>query len=118
MIRAAFIAFAATGNIVMAMSMLTDIINHAAKSSGIRREGVYTSFYSFVEKFTFAFGPLIIGIALSIAGFDEKLSTEEMQAPAIRNALLLGMSFIPAVMGILSIFLLSGYKLREQDINS
>ena len=118
MVRAGFIAFAATGNIVMAMSMLTDIINHAAKSSGIRREGVYTSFYSFVEKFTFAFGPLIIGIALSVAGFDEKLPAEQLQAPAIRNALLLGMSFIPAVMGVLSIFLLSGYKLREQDLKS
>ena len=37
--------------------------------------------------------------------------------PAIRNALLLGMSYIPAVMGIVSIFLLMGYKLEESDIS-
>ena len=115
-LRGIVVAFAASGNVIMAMSMLTDIINHAAKESGVRREGVYTSFYSFVEKFTFAFGPLIVGIALSISGFDETIPPEQMQSPAIRQALLVGMTYIPASMGILSIVLLTGYKLREEDM--
>lgn len=86
--------------------------------AGARREGVYTSFYSFVEKFTFAFGPLIVGVAMSVAGFNEELPPEALQTPQIRQALLLGMSYIPVSMGLLSIVLLSGYKLKEEDLIS
>ena len=106
----------ACANIIMAMSMLTDIISFDAKHSGVRREGVYTAFYSFTEKFTFAFGPLIVGIALSAAGFDKNLPPEVMQTGAIRQALLLGVCYIPGLLGIVSIFLLAGYKLKEADL--
>lgn len=114
--RGGVLAIAVAGNVIMAMSMLTDIVNHAAQVTGVRREGIYTAFYSFIEKFTFAFGPLIIGIALSIAGFDENIPAEEMRTPAVRQALLLGVSYIPAIMVTTSIFLLTGYKLREEDL--
>lgn len=118
LLRAAILGIAVSGNVVMAMSMLTDIINYDAGKCGVRREGVFTSFYSFVEKFTFAFGPLVVGAALSISGFDEALPPESLQTPAIRQALLLGVSYIPAAMGVLSIFLLAGYKLTAEDIEA
>lgn len=118
LVRGGFIAVASVGNVVMAMSMLTDIINHDAAKTGKRREGIYTSFYSFVEKFTFAFGPLVIGVALGWVGFDANLPTEQLQTEPIRQALLLGMSYIPAAMGVLSIILLSGYKLSKDDLES
>ena len=60
----------------MAMSMLTDTIEYDARRTGIRREGVYTAVYSFVEKFTFAMGPLIIGFAMQFAGFDPDLPVD------------------------------------------
>ncbi|MEO0996990.1 MAG: MFS transporter [Pseudomonadota bacterium] len=115
-VRGMFLAFAFCGNVVMAMSMLTDIINYDAKLTGVRREGVYTSFYSFVEKFTFAFGPLVIGVALSLAGFDKELPQEALRTPAVRHALLLGVSYIPMIAGCTAIILLLGYKLKESDI--
>ena len=68
-------------------------------------------------KFTFAFGPLVVGVALSIAGINEALPLEDMQTPQIRHALLLGMAYIPAIMGLISIVLLMGYKLKESDIS-
>lgn len=116
-IRALLVGAAGTGNVIMAMSILTDIINYDAKLTGVRREGVFTSLYSFVEKFTFALGPLVIGLALQYAGYSEDLTNAEKQSPEIRHALLLGVSYIPAVMGILSIWLLSGYKLKESDVS-
>lgn len=115
-LRMAIIAIGGCGNIIMAMSMLTDIISFDAKNSGIRREGVYTAFYSFTEKFTFAFGPLIVGIALSAAGFNKDLPPEAMQTEAIRQALLIGMCYIPTVLGLIAIVLLAGYKLKEEDL--
>lgn len=116
LLRGVGLAIAFSGNVVMAMSMLTDIINHDAKQTGVRREGVFTSFYSFVEKFTFAFGPLLIGVALSLAGFDKSLPAEQQTGDDVRQALLLGVSYIPAVMGLVTIFLLAGYKLKETDV--
>ena len=116
LMRAAVIGVAACGNVLMAMSMLTDIINYDSRIHGMRREGIFVAFYSFVEKFTFAFGPLVVGIALSVAGFDKTLPVDALQSPQVRQAILLGMSYIPAVMGLLSIWLLSGYKLTEADL--
>ena len=118
LLRMALVSFSASGNIIMAMSMLTDIINQDAKKTGIRREGVYTAFYSFTEKFTFALGPTIVGVALAWAGFDQNLPPEAMQTPEIRQALLLGNCYIPVAMGFLAIFLLSGYKLKEEDLKN
>lgn len=118
LMRAFVIGIAASGNVLMAMSMLTDIINYDSRIHGIRREGIFVAFYSFVEKFTFAFGPLVVGIALTIAGFDKNLPVDALQSPEVRQAILLGMSYIPAVMGLISIWLLSGYKLTESDLKS
>lgn len=115
-LRMAVISFGACANIIMAMSMLTDIISFDAVRSGVRREGVYTAFYSFTEKFTFAVGPLIVGIALSAAGFDKNLPPEAMRTPEIKQALLLGVCYIPGILGIVAIVLLAGYKLKQEDL--
>lgn len=116
--RAVGFAFAVSGNVIMAMSMLTDIVNYSAQQSGVRREGVYTAFYSFVEKFTFAFGPLIVGVAMSLAGFDKSLPEEELRTPEIRQALLLAMTYIPVAMNLFCIYLLRGYRLSQEDLES
>jgi GPH family glycoside/pentoside/hexuronide:cation symporter len=116
LLRAVIIAIAVSGNVIMAMSMLTDIINYSGRRSEVRREGVYTAFYSFVEKATFAFGPLIVGVAMSAAGFDESLPDEALRTPEIRQALLLAVSYIPIAMNLLSIYLLSGYRLSRADL--
>ncbi|MFT7288569.1 MAG: GPH family glycoside/pentoside/hexuronide:cation symporter [Halieaceae bacterium] len=118
LLRGVVIAVAVSGNVIMAMSMLTDIINYSARHTDIRREGVYTAFYSFVEKFTFALGPLIVGVAMSVAGFDESLPDEALQTPEIRQALLLAVSYIPIAMNLLSIYLLRGYRLSKEDLDA
>lgn len=114
--RGAIIAIAASGNIVMAMSMLTDTIEYDARRTGVRREGVYTAVYSFVEKFTFAMGPLIVGWAMQIAGFDRSLSDEALQTPEVGRALLLGMSYMPTFVGCAAILLLTRYRLTDKDL--
>jgi GPH family glycoside/pentoside/hexuronide:cation symporter len=112
-IRAMFVGLAAAGNILIAMSMLTDTIEYDATVTGNRREGTYTALYSFVEKITHAFGPLIIGVALSVAGFDKNLPSDEMQSPAVQQALLFGVAYLPAVLAILALMVLAGFKLDE-----
>lgn len=116
--RGLVVGIAAAGNVMMAMSMLTDIINYDAHQTGVRREGSFVAFYSFVEKFTAAFGPLIIGAALAYAGFDQSLPADALQSPAVRQALLLGIAYLPAAMNILAIWILSGYRLTEAEIRA
>lgn len=116
-LRGAFVGVAFGGNVIMAMSMLTDIINEDAQRTGIRREGAFTALYSFVEKLTGAFGVLIVGFALSIAGFNNKLPFDVPQGGNVDTVLLMAVSWLPAVFGLIAIWLLSGYKLTEEDLN-
>lgn len=117
-VRAAFVGIAFTGNVVMAMSMLTDIINADANRTGVRREGAFTALYSFVEKLTGAVGPLIVGFALSFAGFNNKLPFDVPQGGNVDTALLFSVSWLPALFGLVAIWILSGYKLTEQELQA
>ena len=115
--RGAVVGIAFGGNVVMAMSMLTDIINEDANRTGVRREGAFTAMYSFVEKLTGAVGPLIVGVALSVAGFNNKLPFDVPQGGNVDTALLMAVSWLPAVFGLIAVWLLAGYNLTEQDLS-
>lgn len=117
-LRGAIVGIAFSGNVVMAMSMLTDIINADANRTGVRREGAFTALYSFVEKLTGAIGPLIVGFSLSIAGFNNKLPFDVPQGGNVDIALLFAVSWLPAFFGLVAIWLLSGYDLTEAEINA
>jgi len=114
--RASVVGIAFGGNVIMAMSMLTDIINEDANRTGVRREGAFTSLYSFVEKLTGAVGPLIVGVSLSWVGFNKDLPPDVAQGAEVNTALLLAVSWLPAVCYIVAVLLLSGYRLTEQDV--
>jgi GPH family glycoside/pentoside/hexuronide:cation symporter len=118
LVRAVIVGIAFGGNVIMAMSMLTDIINEDAGRTGVRREGAFTSLYSFVEKLTGAIGPAIVGFALTFAGFDKDLPFDVPQGGNVDTALLLAMSWLPALFNVIAIILLSGYDLTEKDIES
>lgn len=114
--RGLLVGVAATGNTMLAMSMLTDIINYDSKQTGVQREGSYTALYTFVEKMTGAMGPLLAGSALSLAGFNNKLPPDAPQSGAVTFALLATTAIIPAILGVVAMAILSGYKLRQEDI--
>jgi glycoside/pentoside/hexuronide:cation symporter, GPH family len=114
--RAALVGVAVAGNVTMAMSMLTDIINRDAASSGVYREGVFTAFYSFVEKLTGAVGPLIVGVMLSIAGFDNKQNFELHQSGNVDQVLLMAVSWLPTLFGLVAVWLLAGYDGRQPPV--
>lgn len=116
--RASIVGIAFGGNVVMAMSMLTDIINEDSTRTGVRREGAFTALYSFVEKLTGAIGPLIVGIALSVVGFDKDLPFGAPQGENVDFALLLAVSWLPVIFNLIAVWLLSGYNLTEDDIKT
>ena len=54
------------GMILMGQSMLPVIIEYDYHLTGLRREGVFASLYSFVEKTSYMLVPLSIGIVLQL----------------------------------------------------
>ncbi len=115
-VRGLIVGVAATGNVLLAMSMLTDIINFDARQTGQRREGSYTAVYTFIEKLTGAMGPLLVGTMLSLAGFNNKLPPDMPQPGNVTSALLFTTAILPAVLGVVAMLILAGYNLRQEDI--
>jgi len=96
--------------------MLTDAIDYDYRKHGVRREGVYTAFYSFVEKLAGAFGPLMVGLLLSAAGFNRDLPPKAAQSPEVVAALLLGMAAIPALSSALAASIIWFFRLDQAKL--
>jgi GPH family glycoside/pentoside/hexuronide:cation symporter len=109
------IAFA--GNVLFAMSMLTDAMELDYLRTGLRREGMYSALYSFVEKLAAAIGPVILGLALKSAGFDPKAPPSEVTED-VRQAVLLAIAYIPAAMAVLAVLILAFYRLDQGRLSA
>jgi GPH family glycoside/pentoside/hexuronide:cation symporter len=62
----------AGGLSLMGQSLLPDTIAVDHARTGLRREGVFAGAYSFVEKASFALGPMAVGFIFQIMGFATK----------------------------------------------
>jgi GPH family glycoside/pentoside/hexuronide:cation symporter len=99
-----------TGGLTLtAQAMLPDTIQYDAERSGLRREGTFTSIYSFMEKTAFAIGPLLVGLMLENAGFSGD-SPGSATAETVR-AILIATAIIPAIASGASAALLRYYNL-------
>ncbi len=116
-LRGYLLGIAFSGNVMFAMSMLADAMELDRHSTGMRREGTYSALYSFVEKLASSLGPLVLGGALSLAGFDPSRPPAEV-TPEVRQAVLLGIAYIPATMAIVAVLILSAYRLDEAALRA
>jgi GPH family glycoside/pentoside/hexuronide:cation symporter len=114
-VRGFFNGIAFAGNVLFAMSMLTDAMELDSHNTGVRQEGIYSALYSFIEKIAAAIAPLILGIALKLAGFDPA-NKPEVVDPQVRQAVLLAVSYIPIAMAFVACALLAFYRLKESDL--
>lgn len=78
--RAALKGFAAAGLILMAQSMLPDVIEYDYRTVGLRREGVFSGWYSFVEKVASAFAPSLLLLGYAWFGFQSKALVQTQEA--------------------------------------
>jgi len=104
-----------SGNVLFAMSMLTDAMEADAHRTGLRREGMYSALYSFVEKLASSIGPLILGGALSYAGFNPS-APPKVADEGVRQAVLIGVAYVPAAMAVVAVVILLFYRLDEKSL--
>jgi len=116
-LRGYLLGIAFAGNVMFAMSMLADTMELDQHKTGLRREGTYSALYSFVEKLASSLGPLVLGGALSLAGFDPS-SPPAAATPEVRQAVLLGIAYVPATMAVLAVLILSRYRLDEAALRA
>jgi GPH family glycoside/pentoside/hexuronide:cation symporter len=118
MLRGAVTGIAFSANVMFATSMLNDAMEMDALRTGLRREGLYSALYSFVDKFGGAVGPALVGAALSLAGFDKTASVTVANAEHVRQATLLGVAYIPTGCAVIAVILLSFYGLDQKALKT
>jgi len=97
--------------LLMALSMLTDTIQHDRETTGASRAGVYSGVFSALEKVAFALGPAITGVLLSLGGFaGAKGSGAVPQTPGALTTLVLCFAVYPAVLKALSLLAFIRYR--------
>lgn len=114
--RAVWLGGFNAGLFLYGYSMLIDTYAYDFKVTGLRREGFLASAISFVEKFSLAVGPLIIGALLSAMGFDKNLDPAADQSEGARQAMIIGFVWIPAATQLLAMGLLRWYRLTREDL--
>jgi GPH family glycoside/pentoside/hexuronide:cation symporter len=117
LLRAFLIGWTAGGALLMGQALLPDTMEYDYRRSGLRREGAFSGAYSMVEKAGFAFGPLLVGMLLSGAGYDGSAAPGHASA-GTSLAVYMGVSIIPAAATALSVLVLLGYDLTEQALKN
>jgi len=115
-VRALFLGAFAAGSFLYGNSMLIDTFAYDFQISGMRREGVLSAAFSFVEKTSLALGPLIIGALLSSMGFNKELDPMEDQTPSAISAMYIGFIWIPVACQLVAATLLRYYGLKKSDL--
>ncbi len=114
-LRAALKGFSAAGLILMAQSMLPDVIEYDYRKTGLRREGVFSGWYSFVEKVASAFAPSLLLLGYAWFGFQSKAP---MQTQETIDGIRYCAAFLPCIYFGLSLIPLSFYKLTQRELEA
>jgi len=117
-ISSGFYGFASTSLWVILPSMCADVVDFDELSTHHRREGAYSSAFSWVLKVGMSLSMLIVGPMLAMAGFESSLRA---QAPRTIEAIRLMFAGLPAVACLAAFLLLSTFPLtreRMQEIRT
>ncbi len=111
--RGLLTGFFSSSILLYSQAMWLDTIDYDQQRTGLRREGMYTSVYVFVERLGYSLGPLILGFLLSTMGFNKELALED-QPESAQLAVYIGLVWIPAGVYALGYVLLWFYRLPER----
>lgn len=116
LLRSFAIGFGAAGLLLAGQAMLPDVMEYDYLKSGLRREGVFAGIYTMVEKLSFALGPVLAGLLLSLAGYDGSLARETAQPENVIYAIHSCAAVIPFAMLCVAIYFLTKYTLNEEQL--
>jgi GPH family glycoside/pentoside/hexuronide:cation symporter len=116
-VRGVGLGLSSGGMLLMGAAMLPDTMDYDRRRTGLRREGLFSSFYAIVEKSAFAIGPAIMGAYLAGAGYIPTKGGQVITQPdSVITALYVGVAIVPTIMLGASIFVLMFYDLDEKRL--
>jgi GPH family glycoside/pentoside/hexuronide:cation symporter len=101
-LRGLIMGVGGSGMMLMAQSLLSDVMADDRTRTGNSREGVYAGLYTTIEKFSYAVGIAIVGVLLGSAGYIEGNAAGIDQPQSALDVIRLSVSFIPAGLAILA----------------
>lgn len=115
-VRAVVIGFGSTGGLLCGQALLPDTMEYGRLTSGKDTAGAYSGVFTTTEKLAGAFGPLIVGVALSAAGLIKgDVGADAQPQSAITAALWLA-SLLPAALNLATIPVLLRYNLTRERL--
>ncbi|MCB8945897.1 MAG: MFS transporter [Ardenticatenaceae bacterium] len=97
-------------------SMLPDVVDVDELNTGLRREGVYYGFFVFLQKLGISLGLAIANVVFEWAGYINAVPGEAIpvQPDSVQLALRLFVSFVPAVILLLSFPIVYKYPITRE----
>lgn len=115
LLRGAAFGVISGGMLLMGNAMLQDIMDEDYRRTGVRKNGMFAGSYSLVEKITSGVGAQILGAILSITGFDR---AAQQQGDTALLGIYVVVGLIPAVLMLLSLFVIRAYRLDESKLTA
>lgn len=101
-----------TVSVYLSNPMIADCTDYELYRSGRYIPGMVGSLFSFADKFVSSLSTFILGIALAIAGYGNKVITPDVPAePTLHLTLMLCMFGIPALCHVVSLVSMKFYPL-------
>ena len=95
------------------LAMLPDVAAADAARTGENRVGVFTGVWTAGETLGMALGPFVYGLVLAAGGYVSSTDSAAVQSDAAVWAVTLGFSAVPAVLVLLSLLALRGYRVER-----
>ena len=83
--------------------------------TGRRREGVISTFNSFLKKTSLSISSGVLGYMLYYMGYDTKNPSYTMLSGTAEFGIRLAVSWLPAIFTAISLFLITRYKMKKHD---
>lgn len=96
-------------------ALVPEVISFGEYTSGRRISGIVNALTGIFFKAGMALGGVVPGIVLAFVGFDEKNS--EVQSAFVEQGILWLVAVIPAILLVLSMFVISKYELEDDVID-
>lgn len=116
-LRGFLLGAGSTGSLLASQAMLPDVMEYDYRRTGLRREGVYAGLASFIEKLAFSLSGIIIGVFLSVMGFDAEAGAAGQSDDAL-FAIMACQAVLPIAMYAIKLALGLVYDLDEAKLKA
>lgn len=116
-IRAVVMGFFTAAILLFGQAVWVDAVDYDYRRTGLRREGMFTSVYVFVERLGYSLGPFLLGWLLQWFKYDKTLPLDQ-QPESASIGVMASLVGVPALSFALSLIFLWKYDLTDAKLDA